>query len=113
MNTIVNSDGGVEVVVPAGETWKSGEVHQAADTRLGVVRGGADFVGDGVQKITLHCGRDLECQMPSGVAVVAGLKTAAVDIPSQTIVAANGTTDVAVVLYPQATVGQPVRFILN
>lgn len=112
MNTIKNTDGSVETVVATGETWKSGDIRKAADGRLGVVAGGVDTLGDGVKKVTLHCNRDLECEMASTVALAAGSK-AAIDFASQQLIAAGGPSgDVHVVLY-DAIAGGKARFILN
>lgn len=88
--SIKNTDGSVEVVVPDGETWSSGQIKQAADGRLGVVANGPPVTGDaaGSEKVTLHCGVDQEVEITTTVSVTPG-DTPGVSIANQNLVAAG------------------------
>ncbi|MEP3480769.1 MAG: hypothetical protein ABJZ55_16085 [Fuerstiella sp.] len=106
MNTIVNTDGSVDTIVPDGETWQSGDIRQAADGRLGICAAGPDSIGVGTSvKRTLHCGVDIECQIKTTIALPAGPVGAAVDLANQELIAADGATDVKRVLYDVAANG--------
>jgi len=111
---ITNDDGCVTVAVPNGETWKSGEVRQAADGRLGVVANGPALTGDsaGSVKATLNCASDVEVEITTSVIAAAGA-TLGVDIDEQKLVAADGgDKNVRLVVYAAAANGK-ARVVLN
>lgn len=110
--SIRQTDGTVQAIVTAGQTWKSGEVRQAADGRLGVVANGPAIVGDGVLTATLHCATDIEIEMTTEVNLSAGSGGASVDVATQTIKAAGAGVNVKYVL-SDAVANSKVRVILN
>ena len=110
---IRNNDGSIEVVVPDGETWQSGQIRQAADGRLGVVANGPSVTGNaaGTNKQTLHCAVDLEVEIKTSIAVSPG-DTPGVDIANQQLVAAgSGTKNVRLCLSTTGINGKAQRLI--